>query len=286
MSGTPPSRIPRVRQAISAPAHRWPRLTAFVIATVSTFIVLAVVGFLVVNAAGWPKFQKAFLDGEVFFDRLPEIAKAFLLNVRLFVTAEVLILGGGLLLAVLRGLKSPIFFPLRLAAIAYIDIMRGLPSILVIYMLGLGIPTLNIAGVSKDPFIWAVVALTMVWSAYVAEVYRSGIESVHPSQNAAARSLGLSASQSMRFVVLPQAIRRVIPPLLNDFIGLMKDTALISFIGPIEVFRRAQISAAATFNFTPYLVSAMIFLLLTIPMARLVDWLVERSRRRQTAGSR
>ncbi len=286
MSGTPPSRILRVRQAISAPAHRWPRLTAFVIATVSTVIVLAVVGFLVVNAAGWPKFQKAFLDGEVFFDRLPEIAKAFLLNVRLFVTAEVLILGGGLLLAVLRGLKSPIFFPLRLAAIAYIDIMRGLPSILVIYMLGLGIPTLNISGVSKDPFIWAVVALTMVWSAYVAEVYRSGIESVHPSQNAAARSLGLSATQSMRFVVLPQAIRRVIPPLLNDFIGLMKDTALISFIGPIEVFRRAQISAAATFNFTPYLVSAMIFLVLTIPMARFVDWLVERSRRRQTAGAR
>jgi polar amino acid transport system permease protein len=134
--------------------------------------------------------------------------------------------------------------------------------------------------------VWAVVALTMVWSAYVAEVYRSGIESVHPSQNAAARSLGLSASQSMRFVVLPQAVRRVVPPLLNDFIGLMKDTALISFIGPIEAFRRAQISAAATFNFTPYLVTALIFLVLTIPMARFVDWLVERSRRKQMAGSR
>jgi polar amino acid transport system permease protein len=286
VNGSSPSRLLRVREAISAPAHRWPRFTAAVIATASTIIVLAVVGFLIVNADGWPKFQKAFLDAEVFFDRLSGIAQAFMLNVRLFLTAEVLVLIGGLLLAVLRGLKNPHFFPIRFAAVAYIDIMRGLPSILVIYILGLGIPTLNIAGVSKDPFVWAVVALTMVWSAYVAEVYRSGIESVHPSQNAAARSLGLSASQSMRFVVLPQAVRRVIPPLLNDFIGLMKDTALISFIGPIEAFRRAQISAAATFNFTPYLVTAMIFLLLTIPMARLVDWLVERSRRKQMAGSR
>ena len=286
MSGSSPSRLSRTREAIGAPARRWPRLTATGIATASTIIVLAVVGFLAVNAAGWPKFQKAFLDAEIFFDRLPQIASAFMLNVRLFLTAEVLILIGGLVLAVLRGLKGPLFFPVRLAAVAYIDIMRGLPSILVIYMLGLGIPTLNIEGVSKDPFVWAVVGLTMVWSAYVAEVYRSGIESVHPSQNAAARSLGLSAFQSMRFVVLPQAVRRVIPPLLNDFIGLMKDTALISFIGPIEAFRRAQISSAATFNFTPYLVTALIFLLLTIPMARFVDWLVARDRRRQVAGSR
>jgi polar amino acid transport system permease protein len=257
-----------------------------VVATASTILVLAVVGFVVVNGAGWPRFQKAFLDGEIFVDRFPEILSAFALNVRLFVTAEVFVLIGGLVLAVLRGLQGPLFFPVRLAAVVYIDVMRGLPSILVIYMLGLGIPTLGIPGVSKDPFIWATVALTMVWSAYVAEVYRSGIESVHPSQNAAARSLGLSATQSLRFVVLPQAIRRVVPPLLNDFIGLMKDTALIGLIGPIEAFRRAQISSAATFNFTPYLASALIFLLLTIPMARLVDWLIGRSRRRQTAGSR
>ncbi len=238
------------------------------------------------NSSGWPLFQKAFLDAEKFADRFPEILSAFMLNVRLFLTAEVLILIGGLVLAVFRGLKSPLFFPLRLAAVIYIDVMRGLPSIIVIYILGLGIPTLNIEGVSKDPFVWAVVALTMVWSAYVAEVYRSGIESVHPSQNAAARSLGMSAFQSMRYVVLPQAVRRVIPPLLNDFIGLMKDTALISFIGPIEAFRRSQIAVAATFNFTPYLAAAVIFLVLTIPMARFVDWLVERSRRRQMAGSR
>jgi polar amino acid transport system permease protein len=286
VSGPARSRDSRVRKAISAPAQRWPRATAVTIAAASTIVVLAVVTFVVVNAPGWAQAQKAFFDAEVFFDRLPEILNAFLLNVRLFLTAEVLILIGGLVLAVLRGLPGPLFFPIRVFAVVYIDVMRGLPSILVIYILGLGIPTLNIEGVSKDPFVWAIVALTMVWSAYVAEVYRAGIESVHPSQDAAARSLGLSNMQSLRFVVLPQAVRRVIPPLLNDFIGLMKDTALISFIGPIEAFRRAQIASASTFNFTPYLVSALIFLLLTIPMARFVDWLVSRDRRRQMANTR
>jgi polar amino acid transport system permease protein len=247
--------------------------------------VLAVVTFVVVNAPGWAQAQKAFFDAEVFFDRLPEILNAFLLNVRLFLTAEVLILIGGLVLAVLRGLPGPLFFPIRVFAVVYIDVMRGLPSILVIYILGLGIPTLNIEGVSKDPFVWAIVALTMVWSAYVAEVYRAGIESVHPSQNAAARSLGLSAGQSLRYVVLPQAVRRVIPPLLNDSIGLLKDTALVAFLGTVEAFRRAQIIQAAEFDFTPYLITAALFLALTIPMSRFVDWLVARDRRRQLAGA-
>ena len=169
-------------------------------------------------------------------------------------------------------------------ATIYIDIFRGVPSILVIYILGLGIPGLRLEGVTGDPFVWGVVALVLVWSAYVAEVYRAGIESVHPSQEAAARSLGLSRLQGLRYVVLPQAVRRVIPPLLNDFIGLQKDTALVSFIGVIEIFRRTQIEAGGSFNFTPYLVTAMIFLVLTIPMARFVDWLAARDRRRQLAG--
>lgn len=247
---------------------------------------LAVVGFSVVNAPGWPRFQATFFSADLFFVYLPDIANAFRKNVELFVLAEVLVLIGGLVLAMMRSLPGPVFFPFRAAAVAYIDIMRGLPSILVIYILGFGIPSLRLEGVTSDPFIWALVALTMVWSAYVAEVYRAGIESVHPSQDAAARSLGLSAVQSMRYVVLPQAVRRVIPPLLNDFIGLMKDTALVSFIGPVEAFRRAQIANAATFNFTPYLITALLFLLLTIPMARFVDWLVARDRRRQMAGSR
>lgn len=266
--------------------HPPPGARAVAIATASTIIVLAVVGFIVVNAPGWPRFQKVFFDAEVFVQRFPEILYAFRKNVELFLTAQVLILIGGLVLAIMRSLPGPVFFPIRATAIAYIDIMRGLPSIMIIFILGFGIPALGLEGVTTDPFVWAIVALTMTWSAYVAEVYRAGIESVHPSQDAAARSLGLSAGQSMRYVVLPQAIRRVIPPLLNDFIGLMKDTALVSFIGTIEAFRRAQIVNAATFNFTPYLVTAVIFLALTIPMARFVDWLVSRDRRRQMAGSR
>jgi polar amino acid transport system permease protein len=196
--------------------------------------------------------------------------------------AEAFILVLALLLAVMRSLPGPAFFPFRLASVAYIDLFRGVPSILVIYLLGLGIPGLRLPGVTSDPFVWGLVALVLVWSAYVAEVYRAGIEAVHPSQEAAARSLGLSRAQGLRYVVLPQAVRRVIPPLLNDFIGLQKDTALVSFIGVIEVFRRTQIQAQS-FNFTPYLVCGLLFLILTIRMARFVDWLAARDRRRQLA---
>jgi polar amino acid transport system permease protein len=155
--------------------------------------------------------------------------------------------------------------------------------VLVIFILGLGIPALRIEGVPNDPFFWGVVALTLLYSAYVSEVYRSGIESVHPSQSAAARSLGLSQWQTTRHVVIPQAVRRVIPPLLNDFIGLQKDTALVSFIGVVEIFRQSQIRQAGSFNFTPYLATALIFLIATIPLARLTDWLVARDRSRQAA---
>ena len=160
-----------------------------------------------------------------------------------------------------------------------------LPGILVIFVLGFGIPGLRLPGVPSDPFFWGIVALTLIYSAYVSEVYRAGIESVHPSQAAAARSLGLSQLQAMRHVVLPQAVRRVIPPLLNDFIGLQKDTVLVSFIGVVEIFRQTQIRQQATFNFTPYLVTALVFLALTIPLARLTDWLVSRERDRRYAAA-
>jgi polar amino acid transport system permease protein len=263
-----------------------PGATTVAVAMVSTVVVLAIVVYVVVNAPGWSRVQETFFDGEVFADRLPQILVAFRKNLELFVAAQVLILIGGLFLAILRGLPGPVFFPIRAAAIVYIDVMRGVPSVLVIFLLGFGIPALRIEGTTTDPWFWGLVALTILWSAYVAEVYRAGIESVHPSQFAAARSLGLSAFQAMRYVVLPQAIRRVIPPLLNDSIGLVKDTALISFIGAVEAFRRAQIIQSATFNFTPYLITAVIFLLLTIPMARFVDWLVARDRRRYLAGTR
>jgi polar amino acid transport system permease protein len=167
----------------------------------------------------------------------------------------------------------------------YVDLVRARPGVLVIYVLGFGIPGLRLPGVPNDPFFWGVVALTLLYSAYVSEVYRAGIDSIHPSQAAAARSLGLTQLQAMRHVVLPQAVRRVIPPLLNDFIGLQKDTVLVSFIGVVEVFRQSQIRQAATFNFTPYLATALVFLMLTIPLARLTDWLVSRERDRRYATS-
>jgi polar amino acid transport system permease protein len=161
-----------------------------------------------------------------------------------------------------------------------VDLFRALPGVLVIFLLGFGIPGLDLPGVPKDPFFWAVVALTLIYSAYVSEVYRAGIESIHPSQVAAARSLGLTQWQSLRHVVLPQAIRRVVPPLLNDFIGLQKDTVLVSFVGVVEVFRQSQIRVAGSFNFTPYIATAIVFLAITIPLARVVDWLVARERTR------
>jgi polar amino acid transport system permease protein len=254
------------------------------VAVASTVVFFVVVALVVVNSAGWPEVRKAFFDRQLFGDSFPEIARAFLLNVRIFCIAEVVILIVALGIAVLRGLPGPVLFPFRLLAVVYTDLFRGIPTILVIYILGFGAPALQLSGVPNSPFFWGVTALVLVYSAYVAEVYRAGIESVHPSQEAAARSLGLSHAKTLRFVIIPQAVRRVIPPLLNDFIGLQKDSALVALIGPIEAFRQSQIDVAATFNYTPYLATALLFLLLTIPLARLTDWLVARDRRRQSGG--
>jgi polar amino acid transport system permease protein len=209
------------------------------------------------------------------------------MNVFIFCVAEVIVLGFALVLAVLRSLPGPVFFPLRLLATAYTDVFRGIPTILVIFLLGFGAPALRLRGVPSSDVFWAITALVLVYSAYVAEVYRAGIESVHPSQVAAARSLGLSRGQSLRFVVLPQAVRRVIPPLLNDFIGLQKDSALVGLLGGvIEGLRQTQIITAARFDFTPCMALALIYLVITIPMTRFVDWLVARERRRREAGGR
>ncbi|MDQ1324779.1 MAG: Amino acid transporter permease [Chloroflexota bacterium] len=253
---------------------------SLLIATASTLVVFGIVAYVVVNSPGWPRVQERFLDQEIFWASLPKLISKFWVNIQLFLMAEVLILAFGLLLAVLRSLPGPVFFPFRLMATVYVDVFRALPGILIIIALGLGIPALRIPGVPSDEFFWAIVVLTLVYSAYVSEVYRAGIESVHPSQAAAARSLGLSQLQTMRHVVVPQAIRRVVPPLLNDFIGLQKDTVLVSYIGIVEVFRQTQIMVAATFNFTPYVATALIFLVITIPLARFTDWLIARERRR------
>lgn len=254
------------------------------VAFISTLVFLGVVAALVVNAPGWPDVQRSFFNGKVFADSVPLIVRAFWVNVQLFLVAEVLILFFGLVIAVLRSLPGPVLFPVRLLATVYVDVFRALPGILIIYVLGFGIPGLGVSGVSE--FAYAVLALTLIYSAYVSEVYRAGINSVHPSQDAAARSLGLSRFQSLRHVILPQAVRRVVPPLLNDFIGLQKDTVLVSYIGVVEIFRQAQIRNAATYNFTPYIVVALVFLLITIPLARLTDVLVARDQRRSAASAR
>ena len=239
---------------------------------------------LVTRTPGWEEFKAYFFDKALYRDSFPEILSAFWQNVKLFLIAEALVLPAALVLAVVRSLPGAAFFPLRALAVCYSDLFRGVPTILVVMMLGFGMPALGVDWIPRSPFFWAVAALVLVYTAYVSEVYRAGIESVHPSQEAAARSLGLSRLQALRHVVLPQAVRRVIPPLLNDFIGLQKDTALVATLGVVEAFRQAQINNAATFNGTPFLVAATLFVLLTIPLARFTDWLVARDRRSRMAG--
>ena len=251
------------------------------IAVLSTVIFFAIVGFLIVNSSGWPEVRRSFFDAEEFAYAFPEILAKFWRNVFIFSVAEILVLLFALLIAVLRSLPGPVFTPLRIMAAAYTDLFRGVPTILVIAMLGYGMPALQLRGLPDSDLFWAIVALTLVYSAYVSEVYRAGIESIHPSQIAAARSLGLTRGQSLRHVVIPQAVRRVIPPLLNDFIGLQKDSALIAFLGYTEALLRAQIIQAQDFNFTPYVALAVIYVAITIPQARFVDWLVAKERRRR-----
>jgi len=255
------------------------------VALVSTAVLFTALGFAIVNSPGWPQVREAFFNGHRFAADFPGIASAFLLNVKLFAIAEALILPLALLLAVLRGLPGPVFFPIRALAIAYVDFFRGIPTILLILLLGFGAPSLDLSWVPQGEFFWGTTALVLIYTAYVSEVYRAGIESVHPSQEAAARSLGLSRLQGLRYVIVPQAVRRVIPPLLNDFIGLQKDTALVSTLGVIEALQQASIDTNATFNFTPYLAAAVLFVAITIPLTRFTDWLVARDRaRRQAAG--
>jgi polar amino acid transport system permease protein len=265
---------------------------AVLVSSLSTILFFAVIAAIVVLAPGSEIVAERFFDPfhlrQSFLgtESEPSVVGAFLLNVYIFTISEVFILILALVIAVVRGIPGPIFFPFRMVAIAYTDLFRGIPLILVLYIIGFGVPGLGLAGLSYlSDVTYGIIALVLVYSAYVAEVYRAGIESVHESQNAAARSLGLSRWQSLRFVILPQAIRRVIPPLLNDFIGLQKDTALVSVLGSIEAVRAAQIYSAAQFNYASYVVAALLFVLITIPLARFTDRLIARDKRRRQAGA-
>jgi polar amino acid transport system permease protein len=254
------------------------------IALVSTIVVFGGLGYLLSRTQGWESVQQAFFSWPDFKAAFPKVLDGFKLNVKIFLIAEPIILLLGMLLAVARSSRSPVLFPVRAASIAYIDIFRGAPALLVILTLGFGVPALRISGLSNNPVYWGTVACILTSSAYQAETFRAGIESVHASQRAAARSLGLSGSQALRFVVLPQAVRRVIPPTLSGFVGLQKETALISVLGPLEATRQAQIYASINFNFTSYLVAGLLFIAVTIPLARLTDYLLHRTAQRRTIG--
>ena len=266
--------------------ERRQRRRSSAIAATSTLVLVAVAVVAVSSAPGWADVRRSFFSWSDFTESMRDVAPAFWLNVRVFLVAEALILVLSLAVALVRSSRTAVLFPLRVVATTYVDIFRGIPRLLVLFLLGFGVPGLQLRGVPNDPVFWATVALVLSYSAYVSEVFRSGIDSVHESQRSAARSLGLSNAQALRFVVLPQAVRRVTPPLLNDFIALQKETSLVGVIGPIEAARQAQIYSSRTFNFTSYLAAAALFLAATIPLTRLTDHLLRRQRRRTGTGAR
>lgn len=255
------------------------------VATASSLVVVAAIVILVPRMPRWDRVRESFFSGERFADSFPRLLDAFVLDIKIFAWSMPAIVILALLVAIARNSRSAAAFPLRALTIAYTDIMRGVPVILWIYLIGFGVPGLGLDRPWNSPLLWGSVALVLTYASYVAEVFRAGIESIHESQRAAARSLGLSNWQTMRFVVLPQAIRRVVPPLMNDMVSLQKDVALVSLIGPIEILRQAGVDKSKFANFTPYVVAALIFLMLTIPLTRTTDYMIERERRR-TSGTR
>lgn len=255
------------------------------ISIVSTLVLAVVVWITLINTPGWSRVQQTFFDPEVFVAALPRVWDGFLLNLRVLLFAAVGVLVFSVLLAVIRTLRGPVFFPLRALAAGYTDLFRGLPLIIVLYLVGFGIPGLQGSDGTRIPAaVLGTIALILTYSAYVSEVFRAGIEAVHPSQRLAARSLGLSHGQTMRLVVLPQAVRKVTPALMNDFIAMQKDVGLISVLGAVDAVRAAQIETATYFNFTPYVLAGLLFVLLALPMIRFTDWYTARLRAREQSG--
>ena len=276
-----PSEIELDRRAFRLARKRKSTLVAFV-----STIAFAVIAWLsLVSSPGWPRVEQSFFNFETAVSALPSVLDGLLLNLRVLFFSVIGVLVFGLTLALLRTLRSPIFTPIRLLARGYVDLFRGLPLIIVLYLVGFGIPGLRLEFLGRIPVeVLGTLALTLTYSAYVAEVFRAGIEAVHPSQRLAARSLGLSYSQTMRLVVLPQAFRKVAPPLMNDFVSLQKDVGLISVLGAVDAVRAAQIEVAQFANFTPYVVSGLLFVLLAIPTVRAADYVTNRLAKREQAG--
>ncbi len=261
-----------------------PILRALAIAMLSTIVLFGGFAWLLSRSEGWDAVRAAFFSWPDFTEAWPKVWEGFKLNVKIFMIAEPVVLAFGLVLALLRISRNPVLFPLRAVSIFYIDLFRGAPALLVIFMLGFGVPGLRIESLPSSPVFWGTIACILTSSAYTAETFRAGIESVHPSQRAAARSLGLTNSQAFIHVVLPQGIRAVIPPLLSGFVALQKETSLVSAIGPLEATRQAQIYSALNFNYTSYLVAALLFIAITVPLARLTDYMLSRSARLRQVG--
>lgn len=258
-------------------AYRRSRATrSAVVAAGSTLVVVGVIVTMLVTSPGWPAVHETFFNWDKARSSLPDVLRGLWLNIRVMIICGVAIVVFSLFLAVLRTLRGAVFFPLRLFATLYVDLFRGLPLLLVLMLLGFGVPALQLSGLPTGELFWGSVAIILSYSAFVAEVFRAGIQSVHPSQWAASRSLGLSYAATMRFVVLPQAIRRVVPPLMNDMVSLQKDSGLISVLGVVDAIQAAHIRTAADFNFTPYVVAGVLFICLTVPMARFTDWVARR----------
>jgi polar amino acid transport system permease protein len=251
------------------------------VALASTIVVFGLAAVVVTTSPGWTRVRETFFDWSEAKASAPEILDGFWTTVQMFLLAEVLILAVGLLVAFIRVVPAPGLAPLKLVAIVYTDVARGTPTLLVVYLIGFGLPALQLRGIPSSLFVLGVIALTFSYGGYVAEVIRAGIESVHPSQWASGRSLGLSYAQTLRLVILPQALRRVLPPLINDFASLQKDTALVAVLGVVEAFRAAQQESARNFDYTPFVVAAVGYIAMTVPIARFTDWLALRAVRRE-----
>lgn len=268
-----PSELELERQKIRSLQAR----KRIVVATASSVLVIGSLVLFIINSPGWELFKQTYFDIDYGLEVLPVVAKGITTNIRLTIIASVLITIFALLLALARTSKAAALTPFRIMATVYVDVFRGVPLLLVILLVGFGVPALGIRGLTGNVLILGTLAVVLTYSAYVAEVFRSGILSIHPSQRAAARSLGLTQAQAMRYVILPQAIRRVIPPLLNDLVALIKDTGLVSILGVIDAVRAAQIQTSKTFNYTPYIVAAILFLLITVPLTRFTDRALQKS---------
>ena len=255
------------------------------VAVVSTVVVFGVLLALVLSSEAWPAVQRQFFSWTHFKASFPKVLGAFWLDIKMFLVAEILILVIGLAVAMARSLRGPAFLPLRILTIGYIDLARGLPLLLLILLMGFGIPALQLPGVPNSALFWGIAALVFSYAAYTAEVYRAGIDSVHESQRMSARSIGLTQTQSLWHVIVPQAVRNVVPALLNGFVSLQKDVALVFVLGVREGLREADIYNARTFNYTSYIAAAVLFLAVSVPVARFTDWYTERDRRRMQAMS-